>query len=184
MRYDECQKEMGRLAKGFNVKLTLTQIEAYFEKLKRFEHRDLAYAVGELLCSPYFPKSISFLIDTVSGAEEMRKEKERLVEKARAGYDGICRPRYDEPRSEGEIAFARLCFDITGIFHLQGKTRHDKHELIKARCREFLAQERLKEWAMKKPTTDMRYHNLCGWIEDLIEDLDAAIASPKSAVPV
>jgi hypothetical protein len=66
--------EFKRLCDGFDYKPRATQTAAYYERLQHCHEQDWHEAVTDLLCAPYFPKSIDLMLEAVEKRAEQRRK--------------------------------------------------------------------------------------------------------------
>ncbi len=74
MMRDDFKIEFKRLCDGFDYKPRATQTDAYYERLQRCHPQDWHEAVTDLLCAPYFPKSIDLMLEAVEKRAEHRRK--------------------------------------------------------------------------------------------------------------
>jgi len=154
----ECTRELLRLSKGFNSRLTPMQQEAFFERLKSHDVRDFTEAVTTLLCAPYFPRSIELIHETTVSAKEMRLEGEKAKHRRQEeqAFDLAIR-RSPTPM---DMAFAALCASII---------TEGVRATATAKIEVWIADPQQAAWA--------RQHGHMDWLEAMAEQY-----APKATV--
>jgi hypothetical protein len=71
---DQFKVEFKRLCEGFNYQPRPAQMEAFYERLQHCHIDDWHEAVTDLLCAPYFPKTIDIMLEAVEKRAEQRRK--------------------------------------------------------------------------------------------------------------
>lgn len=73
MTKDVFKLNFKRLCDGFEYHPRPMQVEAFWERLQHCHEMDLHHAVTDLLCAPYFPKSLDIILDAVEKRADQRR---------------------------------------------------------------------------------------------------------------
>lgn len=80
MNSDEFKTGFKRLCSGFGYEPRQAQAKAYFDRLSLVHAQDWEEAVTDLLCAPYFPKTLDVILDAVERRAEQRRRAKKLEE--------------------------------------------------------------------------------------------------------
>jgi hypothetical protein len=73
MTQDVFKVEFKRLCEGFSYQPRPAQVAAFYDRLQHVHEADWREAVTDLLCAPYFPKTIEVMLDAVEKRADQRR---------------------------------------------------------------------------------------------------------------
>ena len=83
MTKDAFKIEFRRLCDGFEYKPRPAQVDAFYERLQHCHIDDWRQAVTDLLCSPYFPKTVDVILEAIEKRAEDRRRGQQGRERCR-----------------------------------------------------------------------------------------------------